>query len=335
MKLLMYGIDTTLLDSDAQSFFLTSFQNQEGLVKQIKSFQGVLEVYLLNISQEFEIYLFIDETSFSHGDLLRYLAQESQLDLNDLINFSYSLYNEEAINHLFKKSYDFSLLLPSQYFQDMIESSLSTRRLFHLGPHFKKLFRSLYNFMFEDSEEALSSYNIVSQLLFIMKSCQYINAKESDLVILGANIESLYISYRLKKYGIKSITLAAANDFEFDQMQAYLADLNPGLFEMDPHFHLKVIKLDEMNYQYGAADIFVNLLVGFSDMRQALLEKIRQVRLTPKAVVYASFYAEENTPFIEYKLTLPIISKDHYLSEEMQKAIRLAAEKTYQQLLGT
>ncbi|GAA5745863.1 hypothetical protein Aoti01_00636 [Alloiococcus otitis] len=55
MKLLMYGIDTTLLDSDAQSFFLTSFQNQEGLVKQIKSFQGVLEVYLLNISQEFEI----------------------------------------------------------------------------------------------------------------------------------------------------------------------------------------------------------------------------------------------------------------------------------------
>src|SRR5690625_3265565 len=70
----------------------------------INKLQGVEEIVVLTNDFRNEYYLYVNETTFSHGDFLRYLAEKTDKNLQEIILETYSKFNEDVLRHLFEIS---------------------------------------------------------------------------------------------------------------------------------------------------------------------------------------------------------------------------------------
>lgn len=100
MKLLMYGVNReTVSSDDVHKYSLNQLEHRMHL-NDIYQFEGVGEVVLLVTDNRNEYYLYVDESLFKHGDLLRYLSDYTQKPLEEIILETYSKFNEDVVKHL-------------------------------------------------------------------------------------------------------------------------------------------------------------------------------------------------------------------------------------------
>lgn len=336
MKLLMYGLNVDNTSDQTNNFYQLSDEQHKVMLSNINNFKGVEEVYLFQNQHSFEVYLFVDENVFKHGDLLRYLANYGELDLKDIIYYSYSYYNLQAINHLFDKVYGTTEMSPIEFFNDFIINSIKAHNVHTLGQYFQTLFNYLLSFMFNDSVETQTDYHIIKQLLSVIQSDETNNYSDKDILILGANFDSLYLSYCLKHYGVNSVTLTEINDSNFIQQVQSINELNLNYLSNLAKHNIKLIDINEPNYRFAIADVVVNLVIGWSNLKEVISQRISEIRLTPKKVTYAAFYLDEfKSQFEEYKLTLPKVNETSVRQEEIQESVRMASENTYQAIFDS
>lgn len=100
MKLLLYGVShMTVSEEDAKKYRLSSDEAIEKATE-IRQLEGVEEVLILSNEMRTEFYLHVDESRFSHGDLLRYISFYSEESLEQVILETYSKFNGDVVRHL-------------------------------------------------------------------------------------------------------------------------------------------------------------------------------------------------------------------------------------------
>lgn len=104
MKLLMYGVNRESVSSDDIHKYSLNQTAHRIHLNDIYQFDGVSEVVLLVTENRNEYYLYVDEVSFKHGDLLRYLADYTQKALEEIILETYSKFNDDVVKHLLNVS---------------------------------------------------------------------------------------------------------------------------------------------------------------------------------------------------------------------------------------
>src|SRR5699024_2980066 len=67
----------------------------------ISQFDGVEEIIVLTNDFRNEYYLYVNETIFSHGDFLRYIADKTDKTLQEIILETYNKFNEYILRHLY------------------------------------------------------------------------------------------------------------------------------------------------------------------------------------------------------------------------------------------
>src|SRR5699024_6783732 len=104
MKLLMYGVNKeTVIKEDVNKYRL--YKNKKiNQINEISKFDGVEELIILTNDFRNEYYLYVNETVFSHGEFLRYLAEQTDKSLQEIILETYSKFNEDVLRHLFEIS---------------------------------------------------------------------------------------------------------------------------------------------------------------------------------------------------------------------------------------
>lgn len=333
MKLLMYGLSVDELPELEKTFYNLSNRAQQAMAKYIQNISGVFENFIFQNNHTFEVFLFVDENEFQHGDLLRYFAEIGQLELKDVIFYSYSYFNEEAINYLYKKVFGTDRMSPIKFFNDFVENAIRTNHASTLGEHFNTLFNHLLQFMFDDSIELQMDYNVASQLLTLISCNKLGDYSNKNVVILGADLNSLYLSYCLKHYGVRSVTLTELEDSNFLHIVNEMKKLNFNYFNHLFNYSIKLANIDQTNYQFAQADLFVNLIIGWSNLKNKIARRISEVRMTPKRVTYASFYTDDSHPqFEDHKLSLPRVDDTLLREEDVLEKIQIAAENTLKEI---
>lgn len=100
MKIIMYGVNNDTVTKDHINRYDLSENERSDHLKRISQFAGVYEVVLVKTKYRLEYYLCIDETTFSHGDLLRFIAEHSEKSLKEVILETYSKFNQDVVSHL-------------------------------------------------------------------------------------------------------------------------------------------------------------------------------------------------------------------------------------------
>lgn len=333
MKLIMYGLSLDESSEQANIFYRLSESGQQAMLEDIQKIPGVSENYIFHDNHSFEVFLMVEEHIFQHGDLLRYFAEVGQVELKDIIYYSYSYFNEEAINHLFNKVYGNDLMSPIDFFSSFIENAIIANHAHSLGRNFYILFDHLLHYMFDESIELQKDYNVATQLLDLLEVDSLNNYGEKDVMILGANLGSLYLLYCLKHYGVRSVTLTEIDDSDFSAIIHEIENLNFNYFNNLSYRNVKLANIDQMNYQFASADLFVNLIVGWSNLKDKISKRISEVRLTPKRVAYAAFHLDEiKSQFDEFKLSLPKVDDQLVRQDNIQAKTRFASENALKQL---
>lgn len=101
MKLIMYGVNRDTVSSDDIHKYGLNKTMRERHLKDISSFEGVDELVLVATENRNEYYLYIDEQTFKHGDLLRYLSYHTGKCLEEIILETYSKFNNGVVKHLY------------------------------------------------------------------------------------------------------------------------------------------------------------------------------------------------------------------------------------------
>ncbi|MDZ7835380.1 MAG: hypothetical protein U5K84_08620 [Alkalibacterium sp.] len=101
MKLIMYGVNRdTVSTQDIHKYGLNESMRKCHL-NDIDAFDGVAETVLVTTDSRNEYYLYIDEQTFRHGDLLRYLSCHTGKNLEEIILETYSKFNHDVVEHLY------------------------------------------------------------------------------------------------------------------------------------------------------------------------------------------------------------------------------------------
>lgn len=334
MKLLMYGLslDPDTLESNA--FYQLDRENKQIILQAVKAQAGVDETYILQNNRLFELYLFVDEEQFNHGDLLRYLAEFGSYELTDIIYFSYSYYNDQVINHLFNRAYGTVTLNSSDFFKDFIRNAIIAKEIGAIDDLFHQLFNQLLGFMFSKSLTEQLNNNVILQMMDVLKTANPLPLERQEIVLLGATLDNYYLSLCLLGLGVKSVIVTDIHE-EKTTVNCIdrLADLDFDNLKLFNDHDLILSTVSQPDYHFATADTIFNLVIGWSNLKELVKHKIDEVRLTPKRVTYASYYEQEDgSVFDEVKLSLPESNEEYRQSEEVQEIIQLAADQTYQMI---
>lgn len=318
MKILMYGLnqDTVSIDED----IICKFENEDKgqHLKKISSFQGVEEVLIFHSQYRIEYYLHVDEKEFQHGDLLRYISDYTQKPLNDVILEMYSLFNEDAVRHLFE--------LAVAYYADkrgnlrnlaLLEESLAfANNQGTLGSVIEALFAHVIIFSYQSKMiPNLAPLILDPRLSFIKRlTISGDDLNKYKALMIGREDQLRLISKIFSANNIQSLTLAVNS-----------VDSLKGLGEELQHFmscpylntstKLQITDYHHMAYWFEAADIIVGAdqkaITEFIESQDDSLT----IRQTPKQQVYVNLDLAE-------KSSEEIVTDHYSLINEPKEAAR-------------
>lgn len=186
MKLLMYGVNKeTIMKEDVDKYRLFGDQKQIQM-NDIRQFDGVEEIILLTNDFRNEYYLYVNETIFSHGDFLRYIADKTDKSLQEIILETYSKFNEDVLRHLYEISSGY-LSEPVGSFKVLasvekavhyaLEMNTAGEVLYRL---FKEAIDLAYQFKLDEEIQPLNKSKITKYVYLLKKKMKSLEKKLSD-----------------------------------------------------------------------------------------------------------------------------------------------------------
>lgn len=295
----MYGVSVdTTSHNDIEKYRLDTVRKRNHL-GDIKKFPGVEELAILTSSNRTEYYLNVDETTFKHGDLLRYLSQFTDKPLNEIILETYSKFNEDVINHLYTLTS--GMLLDSQNISDSLNDTENALLLAIDEATAGKVLVELFNNAIEyvltiqaDSAVAPIRQGYPSELFNLLEmNLSQIEGK--NIVLLGENKDILYLSKQLIFSGAQSVTISTENVNFNAHLSANLNDCStiPAIRRVLKDIH--VVGVDESTYRISASDVVV--LLSETDQLtnyQSSVEEIDNIRMTKKRQVVLDLSEQRN-----------------------------------------
>lgn len=216
MKLLMYGVNKeTVMQEDTEKYFLNE-DKKKAQMKIISEFDGVMEIAILTNNFRNEYYLYVDELIFSHGEFLRYLADETNKPLQEIILETYSKFNEDVLRHLFEVSSGF-LSDPKGSFNvlESVEGALKfAEYLKTSGDVISKMFKSAiclaYDLKLDSATQPLNQALLSSYVYPLLKEMKELRKK--NYLISGSNFEVYFLTKLLLFAGARSVSIIQKNE---------------------------------------------------------------------------------------------------------------------------
>lgn len=218
MKLLMYGVNKeTVMKEDTEKYFLDDNKKKHQM-KDIIEFEGVEEIAILSDDFRNEYYLYVDETIFSHGEFLRYLANNTDKSLQEIILETYSKFNEDVLRHLFEISSGY-LSEPKGSFLDLrsVEKTLEFAKSINtINEIIYKMFRKAICLSYDlKLDELIKPLNLseITRYIYILKK-HIKNLENKNFLVSGTDFEVYYLTKLLLFAGASTVSIIHVNELE-------------------------------------------------------------------------------------------------------------------------
>lgn len=324
MKLLMYGVNKETVTKEEANKYKLSNGRKERQMTEILDLEGIEEIIILDSDFRNEYYLYVDELTFSHGQFLRYLSNETGKNLEEVIRETYSKFNEDVLRHLYEIANGY-LSNPQGDFGILIslENSLSVANYLRTtGRMLKKLFEEAiqlaYSLKLEETVRPLNLSQISKYIYSLedklgqLKNKNYILAvKDPRLAILS---KVLFLAEA------QTVTITHNND---DELEKKYEEIREDLTEKEKN-KFYMADSNTLNYRLSKADAVILNLNSVDILDQENREDIAEIRQTRK-IQYVIDTSEN--PLRELKcnnLDIELIDLDKnydYSDDEQQEAV--------------
>ncbi|WP_423189497.1 hypothetical protein ACO1PF_00860 [Alkalibacterium sp. f15] len=302
MKLIMYGVnrDTVSYD-DVHKYGLNKSMRLSHL-NDISIFDGVVELALVATNNRNEYYLYIDEKTFKHGDLLRYLSRHTGKPLEEIILETYSMFNDDVTKHLF----DLTSILneTSESINDLEQALYESVTYGTVGNVLFELFNAAIDFSLSLYDKE-SLYPLINGE--VPKAIQKIRShfpvkKDINYLIIGNN----EMITQMVKYLIREtesyLTFLERNEKSRElikNIDNWLALTNNSAWRN----HIQSVDLGQLVYRLSKADV---VIIGSSIknawLSHELLEDMYEMRPTAKKQLIIDLSgAQDETVFSNYQ----------------------------------
>jgi len=233
MKLLMYGVNKETVTKEDVEKYLLDERRKQRQINHIHGFTGVKEIAVLTNDYRSEYYLYVDESAFSHGDFLRYIAKETDKTLQEVILETYSKFNEDVLRHLFEMSTGY-LAEPRGSFAVLasVEKALSFSRAMNkngkmIESMFKQAIQMAYYTKLNDMIQPLNNGPLSKYVYLLQDNLNGLEKK--NYLISGNDFEVTRLTKLLLYAGAQTVTIIQKNEEEslkqFDKVQSSLTDI--------------------------------------------------------------------------------------------------------------
>ena len=229
MKLLMYGVNKdTVMKEDTEKYFLDNKKRQDQMME-IASFNGVEEIAVLSNNFRNEYYLYVNESIFSHGDFLRYIAEETKKSLQEIILETYSKFNEDVLRHLFEVATGFiSEPIGSVVALGSVEEALFfSKKVNTIGEVITRMFQNAIDLAFElkldESTKPLNLTKLSTYLYLLIEQMDELEKK--NYLVSGTDLEVYFLTKVLLKAEARSISIIHDDEMEAERQTLFVKQI--------------------------------------------------------------------------------------------------------------
>lgn len=335
MKLLMYGVNKETVTKEDVEKYLLQENSKKTQITDIFEFDGVEEIAILTNHFRTEYYLYVNETTFSHGDFLRYIAEKTDKTLQDIILETYSKFNEDVLRHLFEISCGY-MSTPSGTYDILasVEKAIEfANSLETSGPILYKMFNKAiylaYGLKLKDTIKPLNQSE-VSKYIYLLKE-KMKDLDKKHYLISGDDLQVHCLAKTLLFAGAQTITIIQNDERESHRQYE---EIKSSLTEIE---QTKVFPATEKSlyYRLSKADAAILDTGKIRLFAEEIREEVAIVRQTSK-VQYLVDTSENSLQEVEFpKLDLHYIDGRVNLSyneEEQNDAIVAFDEELLSQI---
>lgn len=227
MKILLYGVSHQTTPIEIRERYTIKEDVVPKQLTEIKAFNGVSEVVILTTCNRTEYYLYIDQTEFMHGDMLRYIGEYTGYDVSDVISTSYGKSNSDVATHIFKVATGLdSLMVGETQILSQVKFALkNAQEVATAGPILSSLFNKAVSF-----SKRVHTHTKIDQLSFNPSTAavellklEWENLKEKRILLLGAGKMIRLAAKSLLENGAQHITVVSRNSLK---AETFAHDMN-------------------------------------------------------------------------------------------------------------
>jgi len=275
----MYGVNKETVTKEDVKKYLLDERRKQIQINHIYDFTGVEEIAVLTNDYRSEYYLYVDESTFSHGDFLRYLAKETGKTLQEVILETYSKFNEDVLRHLFEISTGY-LAKPRGSFAVLasVEKALTFSRAMNktgkmIESMFKQAIQMAYYTKLNEFIQPLNK-GLLSKYVYLLK--ENLNGLEKkNYLISGNDFEVTRLTKLLLFAEAQTVTIIQKNEEEslkqFEKVQSSLTDIEAAKVfpATEKSLHYRLSKTDVAILNTNKIDLFdEDILSEVSIIRQ-------------------------------------------------------------------
>lgn len=215
MKILLYGVNHHYAPIEIRENYAIEESHITKQLSDIHSFSGIKEVVILTTCNRTEYYLYVEPTTFKHGDLLHYIADYSGYDVSQVISTTYGKSNLSAASHLFNvaSGLDSAIVGESQILGQVKNAFQVAQMEKTVGPILSSLFNKAVAFskkMHTVTKIDQVSRDAASSAVQLFKQ-EWKNFSDKRFLIIGAGKMAQSAAKALVYQGAESITIASRN----------------------------------------------------------------------------------------------------------------------------
>ena len=282
MKLLMYGVNKdTVMKEDTDKYFLDK-QNQKKQMLELSAFDGVEEIGVLSNDFRHEYYLYVDEGVFSHGEFLRFLAEETDKTLQEIILETYSKFNGDALRHLYEVATGFmgKELGSIRALASVEEAYQFSKEYNTMGPIITRMFQSALDLAYDVKlDETLNPLNQIDLSNYVYLLHEHLGTfARKNFMISGSDLAVYFLTKLLLKAGAQSVSIIQKEEAEaerqFNKIKVTLNEVQ----------QTKVYPVTEKSLYYRLSKVDVGILdiEELNLFDESIIEEVKIIRQTKK-----------------------------------------------------
>lgn len=307
LKILLYGVSHKTTPIEIRENYTIEEKKLPEQLAEIKSFLGVEEAVILSTCNRIEYYLYIDQTKFMHGEMLRYLSDHTGYEISEVISTSYGKSNYEAAEHLFKVATGLDSLIigetqilsqVKQAFAVAIEQKTS-------GPILNSLFNKAISFskkMHTKTNLDQLSYNPGTAAVKLYKE-EWESIVDKRFLLIGSGKMVRLTAKTLFYHGSTHITLTGRNEQKVNDLAHELnlwAQTTRHSDVLNRYFF--TADFDHLPMSIAVADgVIAATKAPYHLITEKTIEEMATIRLTMKKQLFMDFAVPRNIePSIQY-----------------------------------